>query len=108
MDLHASGGTLYGLFEPLPASVVIDFDLVRTSGTVARIGDEVITDFPEFQARTGFEAHGTWGDPRFVGPDDPTLRPDSPAIDAAPPIPGIADGAIGAGSDLGALERPAP
>jgi len=107
VDLHASGGTLYGLFGPLPASVAIDHDLVRTTGTVARIGEEVITDFPVFQARTGFEANGRWGDPRFTGPDDPTLRAGSPAIDSAPDIPGLDEAWSGAAPDRGALERPA-
>ena len=108
VDLHASGGTLFGLFEPLPASLVIDFDLVRTTGTVARIGEAVIVDFPAFQAQTGYEEHGRWGDPRFAGPVDATLRAGSPAIDAVPPITGVGDGASGAGPDLGALERPGP
>ena len=105
VDLKANGGTLFGFFLPLPSDVVIDHDLLRTSGTVARWGDEVITDLPALVTRSGFEADGAWGDPRFRGPDDATLQAGSPAIDAALPIPGLNDAALGAGPDQGALER---
>ncbi len=58
------------------------------------------------RAGTGFETAGRSGDPMFVAPlgGDYSLKPGSPALDAAPRLPGINDCFVGAGPDMGAAE----
>jgi len=55
-----------------------------------------------WREKTGYEAHGVWGDPRLDG----TLRPrrGSPAIDRGAIIPGVNNGYSGAAPDIGAME----
>lgn len=64
---------------------------------------------------TGFETHGTSGEPMLAPSYEPLIG--SLAIDAALPLPGINDGFVGTGPDIGSIElsiisgdriRPAP
>jgi hypothetical protein len=83
-----------------------DYDNVFTSDSTRFIewfGANYAT-LAEFTADTGQESHGLAVAPRFVGPGDVRLRPDSPLIDRGVPIPGINDGFLGAAPDLGAFE----
>jgi len=61
----------------------------------------------DFTADTGQETHGLAVDPRFVGPGDLRLRPDSPLIDRGVRLPGINDDFQDAAPDLGAFEASA-
>jgi uncharacterized protein (TIGR03382 family) len=60
-----------------------------------------------YLAATGLCAHCVAGDPRFVNvaAGDLALDEGSPALDVGEVIPGVNDGYVGAGPDLGALER---
>ena len=84
-------GRAYSLGAGLPASLVIDHDVVLPGNTTATYGSRVAyveghgnTDtLAEFRAWTGHEAHGVQADPAFVdaAAGDYRLRAGSPAID---------------------------
>ena len=84
-------GRAYSLGAGLPASLVIDHDVVSPGNTSATYGSRVAyveghgnTDtLAEFRAWTGHEAHGVQADPAFVdaAAGDYRLRAGSPAVD---------------------------
>lgn len=102
-------GKVYGIEGALPASVVIDNNLVRSNGYVATIrhGGST-TSLQQFRDWTGFEQNGLGADPRFMDAAgrDFQLRADSPAIDRGVMLPGVTDTHSGAAPDLGRFERP--
>jgi hypothetical protein len=97
---------------PLPASVVIDYNLLdNPPGSPSEYGDYLAyvegygnTDlFSEFQAWTGYEMHGVYANPSLVNPDalDYHLNDDSPAIDRGMLL---GEPFFGAAPDLGRYE----
>jgi hypothetical protein len=80
---------------------------ILSQGTTVLAGSRVLTQ-PIFasEIRTGFD-HTTMIDPAKQNVDV-TLSASSNAVDAAKVIPGLNDGHLGAGPDLGALERGKP
>lgn len=106
-----STGEIFRIESALPVSIVIDNDLVRVTGDgvvasgVPGVGRT--TSMTIFSSRTGYEAHGTQADPRFMDAtaNDYRLRSDSPAIDAGRILPGVTDGYWAAGPDIGYVER---
>jgi hypothetical protein len=99
-----SGGLSVEVDDP------VDFDY---DNIVSRPGSLLVhwrgTDFDTLEAltrATGQEAHGLSVDPRFVdvAAREYTLLADSPLIDSGEFIPGVNDGYLGAGPDIGAYE----
>lgn len=97
---------------PLPASVVIDYNLVyNPPGSPAKYGNYLAyveglgntALLSEFQTWTGYQAHGIEQDPLLVNPfgRDYHLRPNSPAIDRGIIL---AEPYYGAAPDLGRYE----
>jgi parallel beta-helix repeat protein len=94
----AAGGRAFSIDSRLPASVVIDHDLVwpgtasvmsgRYLAFVAGRGNT--TSLAEFRSWTHFERHGIQANPGFVDPstDDYVLRDSSPAVDVGIPVAG--------------------
>jgi parallel beta-helix repeat protein len=108
VDLSATGAKLFGLTTPIPDSVRIDGDLVRTTGVVATLYDGRSTrSLATFTEWTGYERRAIEADPRFTDPGsrDYTLRPASPAIDAGVVIANVSDVYSGAAPDLGRYEH---
>ena len=102
-----SGRFAFYLQDPLPGSVVVDYNLVdRGFGTFGRIGDETVDTLDAFVAATGLQRSGRHADPRFVDPGsrDFSLLPGSPAVDAALPIDGVNESFSGSGPDIGRFE----
>lgn len=62
--------------------------------------------FAAWATASGQEAHGVWGDPKFVGPPNGAfdLQVGSAAIDRGVALPGINDGFRGSAPDIGAFE----
>jgi len=109
--IWVASGKVYGIeTNPLPASVVIDHNLVYNSGTgylATVVGRGGTHSMATLNSWTGFERNGMQADPRFVDAagHDYRLRPDSPAVDSGRHVAGVTDGSSGAGPDRGALER---
>ncbi len=92
----AVNGRVYSIETALPQSVVIDYNLAYNPGSDALYGKYIayVSDkgntasFGEFQAWTGYEAHGVNANPKFVdrATRDYQLAGDSPAIDRGIPI----------------------
>ena len=105
-------GRAYSLTSGLPASLVIDHDLVRPGGSSATYANHVAyvaghgnTDsLAEFTSWTGLDIHGVQAEPRFADADarDYRLTSTSPAIDAGINVTG--DPYVGAAPDLGRYE----
>jgi parallel beta-helix repeat protein len=78
-------------------------ELVRWDG----LADTHLNDLAEVQSATGQELNGFQADPIYEDPGlgDFRLRPASPLNDVGLVIPGINDGYLGLGPDLGAFER---
>jgi parallel beta-helix repeat protein len=107
-----SDGKVYGLESALPASVVVDYNVVHDSGSgyfATNLGDGYAT-FAEFQLATGLDLHSSSGDPRFKAPKatDFALTPGSPAIDRGIQIAGVTDAFAGLRPDCGYLEASTP
>ncbi|MEP7377988.1 MAG: right-handed parallel beta-helix repeat-containing protein [Chloroflexota bacterium] len=110
--IWVTSGKAYGIETwPLPASVVIDYNLVYNSGsgyvaTVVGIGGT--TSLDTFSSWTGFEVHGIVVSPGFVNAaaHDYHLTAGSPALDSGRNVPGVTDSYSGAAPDRGAIERP--
>lgn len=108
------GGRAYSIDNALPSSVRIDHNLLHKTGSAAVYGDHLayiagvgnVDTLEAFTALTGYDAHGRFGDPRFVnrGGGDYRLSAGSPAIDAG--ITVLDDGHAGAAPDLGRFELP--
>ena len=104
------------------ASLDFDFDAFgSTTGTFeARVGEDSYATLAELRAGTT-AANAIEIDANALGgasvpsapfpalaPADLSLSEDSPAVDAAEPIPGLNDDFMGSGPDMGAHERGAP
>ena len=98
-------GKPYGVVTDLPATVVINYNLVHGTSVVATWPGGSTTSLAMFTAMTGYEQQGRWGDPAFVSAEDLHLTADSPAVDLGMVLPGVNDGWTGAGPDAGAYER---
>ena len=85
-----------------------DYDNLWSSreGTLVRWNNTSYATLPSFSAATGQEIHRDSLSPGFkdVGNGDYTLAPLSGLIDRGQVIPGINDGYLGLGPDLGAFE----
>ncbi len=108
--ISISTGKIYGLETALPASVVIDNNVVQASGTATLAsvpGKGSTTSLATLRNWTGYEVHGLQADPLFMdrAGHDYRLRAESPAVDAAQVVSGVTDGFIGAGPDAGYHER---
>jgi parallel beta-helix repeat protein len=108
--ISISTGKVYGFETEMPASVQIDNNLVQvTAGAsvASVIGRGSTNSLSTLRSWTGYEQHGMQADPLFVSApaNDYRLRSDSPAVDSASELPGITDGYVGAGPDVGYLER---
>jgi parallel beta-helix repeat protein len=107
-----SDGKVYGLESALPASVVIDYNVVHDSGAgyFATNLSDGYTTFAEFQLATGLDVHSSSADPRFKAPrtGDFTLTAGSPAIDRGIQIAGVTDVFDGLRPDCGYVEAALP
>ncbi|MCV0403324.1 MAG: right-handed parallel beta-helix repeat-containing protein [Chloroflexi bacterium] len=109
----AVGGRAFSIDNTLPASVVIDHNLVYNVGSTAVYGHHLAyvagkgntSSLDTFRSWTGQMANGIFADPRFVdgANRDYRLRADSPAIDRGQVV--LSDGMTGAAPDLGRYER---
>jgi parallel beta-helix repeat protein len=109
----AVGGRAYSIDSALPSSVQIDRNLLYNVGSTAQYGNRIayvagkgnFDTLAEFRSATGYEAHGLFGDPRFVdrAARDYHLTASSPAIDRGTVV--LGDGYSGAAPDLGRFER---
>jgi hypothetical protein len=100
---------IFGLATAMPASVVIDNNLVQNlaGGYVASVpGMGSTNSLATFRSWTGYEASGIQADPRFVdlAAYDFRLPPDSPAIDTGQHVTGVTEGYSGLGPDRGRYE----
>ncbi len=106
--LVSNGAPIYHLAN-VPDTVRIDRDLAwnRAGRSIAWVaGHGSVQAWPAFRALTGFEATGLHADPAFdpASGVDRRLLPDSPAIDAGVALPGLTDGYLGSGPDIGRWE----
>lgn len=100
------GARIYGIDSAMPASVVIDCNLVTSGGIIADVQGQRARDLATFRSWTGYEKTGLSADPRFVKPTalDFRLTAGSPAIDRGRVIPGVSASYWGAAPDLGRVE----
>ena len=104
-----TGARVFGLTTALPASVVIDYNLLTTTGQVAQLPDGRSTlDMATFTSWTGYQVHGVDADPMFVNAadDDYRLRAGSPAVDSGESVPGVTVSWSGSHPDIGRFEQP--
>jgi len=111
----AINGRVYSIDTALPASVVIDHNLVYNPGTLSVQGDSLAyvagrgqtLSLTEFQSWTGYDLHSLYAQPVFVDSanHDYHLKAGSPGIDL-----GISIGEpySGKAPDAGAYEFPTP
>jgi parallel beta-helix repeat protein len=106
--ISAASGKIYGIESTLPASVVIDNNVLQNRGTgylatYLGTGTKSLATFAEW---TGQELHGTVADPLFRDPDahDYRLRTESVAVDRGWRVAGVTDSYMGAAPDLGFSE----
>ncbi len=108
--IWVASGKVYGIeTDPLPSSVVIDYNLVYNSGSgylATVVGRGGTTSLATLRSWTGFEVHGIQSDPFFMDAlgHDYRLSPGSPAVDSGRYVVGVTEGSSGAGPDRGALE----
>jgi parallel beta-helix repeat protein len=106
--VSVSEGKIYGILTTLPASVVIDHNVLHNTGLgpLATIPGDSTTSLATFQSWTGLEMNGIVADPLFKDAParDYSLQPDSPAIDQGTDVAGITDGFSGTGPDCGYVE----
>jgi hypothetical protein len=107
--ISVSVGKIFGIDTDLPASVVIDYNLLNQAGsgylsTLKGVGTLTLAGW---RAMTGFETHGMAGDPGFVNAaaNDYRLAAGSPALDRGVAVNGVTDGYAGTAPDLGFAER---
>jgi parallel beta-helix repeat protein len=110
--VSVSVGKVYGLESALPASVVIDNNVVYDSGTgyfASSLGTGYKT-LAAFQAAIGRDLHSISRDPLFVAPEtaDYSLTPSSPAVDGCVVVTGVTDGFAGLAPDCGYAELRQP
>jgi hypothetical protein len=107
-----TGGRAFSIDTPLPASVVIDYNLVHNVGSTAEYGRYVAyvsghgntESLAQMVAWTGQQRHGLFADPRYVSARerDYRLSSSSPAIDRG--LKGLEPAYLGAAPDLGRYE----
>lgn len=106
----SGAGTPYRFERPRPAGLLIDWNLIWTTGrTLAYVaGHGATSKLSQLSAWTGYERNGVSADPRFVASmvADYRLRADSPAVDMGVSVSGVSDGYAGRAPDLGVFERP--
>jgi parallel beta-helix repeat protein len=110
-NVISGSAKVYGIDSEVPASVVIDNNVVQRTGSghIATVyGYGGTTSWATFRSWTGFESRGQATDPRFVdvSANDYRLAADSPAVDRAMHVAGVTDTFHGAGPDVGFYERP--
>jgi parallel beta-helix repeat protein len=107
-------GRAYSIDNEMPATVVIDYNLLWNPESDARHGEYLAyvaghgnTRSPESLRQWGIDRHGMVADPAFVSRSehDYRLRPGSPAIDAGVVLPGLGDEVADGLPDLGRWER---
>jgi hypothetical protein len=108
-----TGGRAYSIDNAMPASVVIDYNLVWNPGSAVRMGEFVAyvasrgnTSSTDQMRAWGLDRRGVSGDPRYVDLAGGDLRilPTSPAIDAALPLAGVNDEVPDGRPDVGRYE----
>ena len=102
------------MFNTLPASVSIDYNLLYNVGSTAVYGSHLayvagvgnLDTLDAFRAATGYEVHGRFGDPAFLnaGGGDLRIGSGSPAVDGGAVI--LGDGYRGSAPDMGRFEAP--
>jgi hypothetical protein len=107
--IWVSTGKVYGIDTPLPASVVVDYNVVYDSGTgyLATYLGQGTKGLAQLTSWTGLEAHSVQANPGFVDPSshDYRLAAGSPALDFGTIVPGVTDGYAGSAPDAGYAER---
>jgi hypothetical protein len=107
--ISVSTGKVYGIDTTLPASVLIDHNVVYDSGPgyVATYLGQGTKSLAQLTAWMGAEAHSLQADPRFVDAagHNFVLSASSPALDSGVVLPGVTDGYSGAAPDAGYAER---
>ena len=106
-----SSDVAFYLRDPLPESVVVDYNLVDADvGVLGRVGDTIVPSLAEFRSLTGEQASGAHARLDLVDPEDGDFRPQpsSPALDRGLTIPGVNDDYSGSAPDIGRYERPGP
>jgi parallel beta-helix repeat protein len=107
-------GRAFSIDNEMPASVVIDYNLLWNPDSDARHGEYLAyvaghgnTRSGESLRQWGIDRHGMVADPAFVNrPEhDYRLRPGSPAIDAGVVLSDLDDGVADGLPDLGRWER---
>jgi len=96
----------------LPASTVVDYNVCFAEpgyGFPARLDGTTYFTFADWQAASGAEDHGVWGDPLFTDAPNGDFTPGagSPVVDAGNPLPQY-DDVDGTTSDVGAWGGPDP
>lgn len=107
VSFTGSGAKVFSITTALPASVVIDHIMARTSGVYATLpGGRSTTSAATFTSWTGFQRHGSTATPRFVSAADHDfhLRPSSAAVDSGIVVAGVSTPFHGQGPDLGRYE----
>lgn len=107
-----TGGRAFSIDNVLPASVVIDYNLVHNVGSTAEYGKYVAfvagrgntESLVEMASWTGLQRHGLFADPDYVSvaARDYRLASSSPAIDRG--LKGLEPTYLGAAPDLGRYE----
>jgi Right handed beta helix region len=108
VSFTGSGAKVFGITTELPASVVIDHLMARTSGVYATLpGGRSTRSAATFTSWTGFQRHGSTATARFVSVagHDFHLRPSSAAVDAGIVVAGVSTPFHGHAPDLGRYER---
>lgn len=102
-----SGPIGFYVLDPLPPSAVVDYNLVDSSvGVQGRSEGQLIRALTDLQTLLHIQAHGRYGRLHLVNPTaDVHLLPNSPAIDAGVPIPGVDGDFAGAAPDIGRFEH---
>jgi parallel beta-helix repeat protein len=107
-----TSGKVYSILTSLPASVVLDRNVLHYSGSsvLATVVGNSTSSLATFQSWTGQETNGVVADPHFRAPEtnDYTLLSDSQAIDRGTTIPGVTDGFTGVAPDSGYAEFQLP
>jgi hypothetical protein len=101
-----SGDVAILVLDPLPASVVVDYNLVDADrGALARINGTTVTGLSDLRGY-GLQGSGLHARIDLVDPAarDFRILPTSPAVDAGAVIEGVNDDFAGAAPDIGRYE----
>ena len=107
--ISVSDAKVFGIDTAMPASVVIDYNLVYNTGSgylATMVGKGATNSLATLGQWLGQDVHGIQADPDFVdmAAHDYRLEPSSPAVDSGVIIPGLTDDYSGAGPDRGSVE----